>query len=42
MQERGMRQDWSWGRAAVKYVALYDAARADREAALEAEAERSA
>ncbi len=30
MQERGMRQDWSWGRAAGKYIALYTRAREDR------------
>jgi starch synthase len=30
IQERGMRQDWSWGRAAGKYVELYELARADR------------
>jgi len=30
MQERGMRQDWSWGRAAGKYIELYEAAIADR------------
>ncbi len=33
LQERGMRQDWSWNRAAGKYVELYEAARADRIAA---------
>jgi starch synthase len=33
LQERGMRQDWSWGRAAGKYIELYAAARADRAAA---------
>jgi starch synthase len=27
MQQRGMRQDWSWNRAADQYLALYDAAR---------------
>ena len=32
IQERGMRQDWSWGRAAGKYVELYELARADRAA----------
>lgn len=42
LQERGMRQDWSWSRAAGKYVDLYELARADRQDALEAEAERSA
>ena len=31
LQERGMRQDWSWGRAAGKYRELYAAAIADRE-----------
>ena len=30
MQERGMRQDWSWGRAAGKYLELYEAAISDR------------
>jgi starch synthase len=30
LQLRGMRQDWSWGRAAGKYVQLYDAAHAAR------------
>jgi starch synthase len=30
MQQRGMRQDWSWGRAAGKYAALYERAIADR------------
>ncbi len=30
IQERGMRQDWSWGRAAGKYLELYAAAQADR------------
>ena len=30
LQERGMRQDWSWGRAAGKYLELYEAARAAR------------
>lgn len=38
MQQRGMRQDWSWDRAAGKYIALYEAAMADREAAREAAA----
>jgi starch synthase len=33
MQERGMRQDWSWGNAAGKYIELYEAALADRTAA---------
>jgi starch synthase len=30
IQQRGMRQDWSWGRAALKYRDLYEAAAADR------------
>jgi starch synthase len=30
MQQRGMRQDWSWGRAAVAYASLYERAIADR------------
>lgn len=30
LQERGMRQDWSWGRAGARYAELYDAARASR------------
>ncbi len=30
LQLRGMRQDWSWGRAAGKYLQLYDAAHAAR------------
>jgi starch synthase len=30
LQLRGMRQDWSWGRAAGKYMQLYDAAHAAR------------
>ncbi|MEX0749581.1 MAG: glycogen/starch synthase [Dehalococcoidia bacterium] len=30
MQERGMRQDWSWGPAADNYAALYETAIADR------------
>ena len=30
MQERGMRQDWSWGRAAGRYLDLYAAAAAAR------------
>ncbi|MBI2724023.1 MAG: glycogen synthase [Chloroflexi bacterium] len=34
LQQRGMRQDWSWGRAAQQYLALYDAAASDRAAAL--------
>jgi starch synthase len=33
IQERGMRQDWSWDRAAGKYIDLYELARADRVAA---------
>jgi starch synthase len=36
LQERGMRQDWSWGRAAGKYIELYAAAAADRGRAREA------
>jgi starch synthase len=28
MQDRGMREDWSWGRAAPKYAHLYEAAMA--------------
>jgi starch synthase len=36
LQERGMRQDWSWGRAAGKYIELYAAAAADRKLAREA------
>jgi len=35
LQERGMRQDWSWGRAAGKYRELYDAAIIDRARARE-------
>ncbi len=35
LQERGMRQDWSWGRAAGKYRELYAAAIADRQRARE-------
>ena len=31
LQERGMRQDWSWNQASNKYTALYDAAAADRQ-----------
>lgn len=34
MQQRGMRQDWSWGRAAGKYAALYELALADRTASV--------
>ena len=30
LQERGMRQDWSWARAAGQYIELYDAAIIDR------------
>ena len=30
IQERGMREDWSWGRAAPKYADLYEAALASR------------
>ncbi|HYM16004.1 MAG TPA: glycogen/starch synthase [Dehalococcoidia bacterium] len=30
LQDRGMRQDWSWGRAAGKYLELYRAAHAVR------------
>ena len=36
LQERGMRQDWSWGRAAGKYLELYEAAHAARVAEREA------
>jgi starch synthase len=36
IQERGMRQDWSWSRAAGKYIELYDTAAGDRAAAIEA------
>ena len=42
LQERGMRQDWSWGRAAGKYIAMYEQAIADRGAAIQAAAEKSA
>jgi starch synthase len=35
VQLRGMRQDWSWGRAAGKYVALYEAAAAARALAVQ-------
>jgi starch synthase len=35
LQERGMRQDWSWGRAAGKYRELYAAAIDDRQRARE-------
>jgi starch synthase len=34
IQQRGMRQDWSWGRAAPRYVRLYEAAIATRSGAL--------
>ena len=34
MQERGMRQDWSWSRAARRYLDLYATALSDRTAAL--------
>jgi starch synthase len=34
MQERGMRQDWSWGTAARKYASLYDAAISVRNAGI--------
>jgi starch synthase len=37
LQERGMRQDWSWGRAAGTYRALYAAAIADRRQARDAD-----
>lgn len=30
IQQRGMRQDWSWGRAGARYAELYEAARASR------------
>ena len=33
LQVRGMRQDWSWARAAGQYIELYNAAVADRRAA---------
>ncbi len=42
LQERGMRQDWSWGRAAAKYRELYAAAIADRRDAAEADSAREA
>ncbi|HXK34759.1 MAG TPA: glycogen/starch synthase [Dehalococcoidia bacterium] len=35
MQERGMRQDWSWGRAASQYLALYREASDEQAAAAE-------
>ena len=41
MQERGMRQDWSWRRAAEQYDALYAAARDERLDAIAEAAERS-
>ena len=42
LQERGMRQDWSWSRAAGKYHELYAAAIADRREAREADSAREA
>ena len=42
MQERGMRQDWSWNRAAGQYLSLYEAASAGRTAAIEQAKEPSA
>ena len=42
LQERGMRQDWSWGRAAGQYRELYAAAIADRQRAREADGPREA
>ena len=42
MQERGMRQDWSWGRAAGEYLDLYEEARTARLAAIERAGEASA
>ena len=42
MQERGMRQDWSWHRAAGKYLALYESARKARLDAIERAREASA
>jgi starch synthase len=41
MQERGMRQDWSWGRAAGKYLELYETAQNDRMRAREAAQSRA-
>ena len=35
MQQRGMRQDWSWSRAAAQYLDLYATAADDRARALE-------
>ena len=37
-----MRQDWSWDRAAGKYLALYDAALAARTEEIERDREASA
>jgi starch synthase len=34
MQQRGMRLDWSWNRAAPQYARLYEAARAARNEAV--------
>jgi starch synthase len=34
MQQRGMRQDWSWGRAAPQYEQLYTSALAARNEAV--------
>jgi starch synthase len=34
VQVRGMKQDWSWGRAAAKYAQLYEMSRADRRVAV--------
>jgi starch synthase len=42
MQERGMRQDWSWGRAAGQYLELYAAAALAREEELGRAREASA
>ncbi len=41
MQQRGMRQDWSWDRAAPKYLALYDEAVAVRSAERERQEQRA-
>jgi starch synthase len=41
MQERGMRQDWSWTNAAGKYAELYRVAVDDRRRAIEAAAAAS-